>query len=247
MEKKEYKGKFKPKFTTDPNHCKCCKKYYKSLLKHLGQQPICKLDYSDEEFDDLKAQMTSISDSNKKTRNKEYYETNRDSLLEKRAIYSEKNAKMLHKQRQSRETQLQHKEYYERNKDMLARKRDFKLLVTVNQKDHDQAENQANELNDAELKPSFYSCKLCHRIFKVQGYLLDHIRKNHPEFPKSEVEELERTILEGTKSRKEYYMENREEILKKTKARRLEEKELLKSGMSYKDIANHFYNKNRNK
>ena len=61
------------------------------------------------------------------------------------------------------------------------------------------------------------------------------------------MKELERDILVGTKSRKEYYMENREEILKKTKARRLEEKELLKSGMSYKDIANHFYNKNRNK
>ena len=138
------KEKFKPKFTTDPYHCKGCKKYYKSLLKHLGQQPKCKLDYSDEEFDDLKAQITSISISNKSTRNKEYYETNRDTLLEKRAIYVEENKKMIHKQRQSKETKLQHKEYYQRNKDMLARKRDLKLLAIVNQKDHNHAEDQAN-------------------------------------------------------------------------------------------------------
>ena len=63
MEKEEYKGRFKPKFTTDPYHCKCCKKYYKSLMKHLGQQPKCKLEYSDVEFQDLKAQMKSISES----------------------------------------------------------------------------------------------------------------------------------------------------------------------------------------
>ena len=233
------KEKFKPKFTTDPYHCKGCKKYYKSLLKHLGQQPKCKLDYSDEEFDDLKAQITSISISNKSTRNKEYYETNRDTLLEKRAIYVEENKKMIHKQRQSKETKLQHKEYYQRNKDMLARKRDLKLLAIVNQKDHNHAEDQANNSKDASLKPSFYSCKLCDRIFKVQGYLLDHILKNHPEFPKSELEELEKTILENSKSRKEYYKENREEIPKKAKARRHEEKEILN--------ANNVSNKDKNK
>lgn len=247
MEKEKYKRRFKPKFSTDPYHCKCCKKYYKSLLKHLGQQPKCKLEYSDEEFQDLKTQMKSISESNKQTRNKEYYQTNRENLLEKRAIYSEKNAEMLHKQRQSRETQLQKKEYYHRNKDILARKRDFKLLATVNKKDYDQVENKENESKDSELKPSFYSCKHCDRIFKVQGYLLDHIRKNHPEYPKSEVEAVKRTILENSKSRKKYYEENRDEILKKIKARKLEEKQLLKSGMSYFDIATHFYNKHRNK
>ena len=53
------------------------------------------------------------------------------------------------------------------------------------------------------------------------------------------MEELEKTILENSKSRKEYYKENREEILKKAKARRHEEKEILN--------ANNVSNKDKNK
>ena len=241
MEKEEYKERFKPKYVTDPYHCKCCQKYYKSLLKHLGRQAKCKLQYSDQDFDDLKAQIQSISQQKEKIRKREYYQNNKESLLEKQEKYWEKNPRNLDEER------LKSKKYYERNVDKFDRKRDLKLLASVNQKDHDQAENQAKASEDAELKPPYYSCKLCGRIFKVQGYLLDHIRKNHPEFPTSEVKELERTILESTKSRKEYYMENREEILKKAKDKKLEEKELLKSGMSHLDVDKHFYNKNRNK
>ena len=253
MEKEEYNGRFKQKYTNDPYHCKCCQKFFKSLLKHLGQQPKCKLEYSDKEFDNLKAQMKSISDTKEKSRKTEYYKTNRDSLLEKRAIYAEKNNSKIHEQRQSVETQLKKKEYYQNNKEMLARNRDLQLHATVNQKDPN---TQVNASVDAGIKPS-YNCIQCSRIFKVEAYFLDHVNENHPNYPDSALTEVQLAILEGSTSREEeYYNKNREHILKqKAKRYETEKKWMLdRNNVSYwnnresytKTRAN-YYQKNKEK
>ena len=256
MEKEEYNGRFKQKYTNDPYHCKCCQKFFKSLLKHLGQQPKCKLEYSDKEFDNLKAQMQSISDTKEKSRKTEYYKTNRDSLLEKRAIYSEKNSSKIHEQRQSVETQLKKKEYYQKNKEILARNRDLQLLDISKQKVSEKSENQSSTSEDAKVKPT-YNCINCSRTFKVQAYFLDHINENHPNYPDSALTKEQIAILEGTTTREEvYYLENRDKILKK-KAKRYEtEKEWMldrnnasywNNRESYTETRAKYYQKNKEK
>ena len=176
MEEKEYKGKYQQK--CNASICKNCKKSYKSLLQHLGKQAKCKLAYSDTDIEEVKAKVKGLSDHKVQIRKKEYYQANREKILEKRDKYY--HDKELGIKGHSESRQKWEKEYYQRNKERLADNRDLKLQASVSQK-------KEGEIQEEPL----HNCKLCTRVFKKQGNLLKHIQEEHSNYPEDDVTEPE--------------------------------------------------------
>ena len=170
MEEKLYTGKYQRKFSTDVSICKNCKKSYKSLLQHLGKQAKCKQVYSDTDIEEVKAKVKGLSDHKTQIRKKEYYQANKEKILEKRDKYY--HDKELGIKGHSESRQKWEKEYYQRNKERLADIRDLKLKAEIHEE-------------------PLHNCKICTRVFKKQGNLLKHIQEEHSNYPEDDVTEPE--------------------------------------------------------
>ena len=96
------------------NKCKNCKKYYKSLLKHLGQIKLCKNSYSEQEIQKLKINIKSVSNSLKRGKEKVRYEQNKENTLRKRQEYYQKNKQFICKKKS---------DYYQKNSEKILQRR----------------------------------------------------------------------------------------------------------------------------
>ena len=214
METKAYEGKYKRKLAIDASNCKNCQKSFKSLLQHLGKQPKCKLAYSDKDLKDLQTLTKSISDSKEKMRKKEYYQDNKEQILQKRESYVRRKNQESSDEEYEERLQKKKKEYYEKNKQRFAEMRNLKLLSTNDSK------------SEIDVERRSHHCKLCSRTFMKQGSLVDHIHKDHKNYPEDDVNKLQKEIFEKKKIReREYYKKNKEDILKKNKKKYEENKE----------------------
>ena len=133
--------------------------------------------------------------------------------------------------------QIRKKEYYEQNKERLAEIRDLKLHGSASQK----------VIKDGEIhEDPLHNCKLCNRVFKKQGNLLKHVQDQHPNYPEDDVTKLENEILEKiekqNKKDREYYANNKQNILKKKALKYEENKEsiLENNRKSYHDNKNYY-------
>ena len=96
------------------NKCKNCMKYYKSLLKHLGQIKLCKNSYSEQEIQKLKINIKSVSNSLKRGKEKVRYEQNKENTLRKRQEYYQKNKQIICKKKS---------DYYQENSEKILQQR----------------------------------------------------------------------------------------------------------------------------
>ena len=170
METKAYEGKYKRKLEIDASNCKNCQKSFKSLLQHIGKQPKCKLAYSDKDLKDLQTLTKLISDSKEKIRKKEYYQDNKEQILQKRESYVRRKNQESSDEEYEERLQKKKKEYYEKNKQRFAEIRNLKSLSTNDSRSH--------------------HCKLCSRSFMKPGSLVDHIQKDHKNYPEDDLNKL---------------------------------------------------------
>ena len=102
------------------NTCKNCKKYYKSLLKHLGQKKQCKNFYSEQELKEVKVNIKSASNSLKRDKEKVRYQQNKENTLRKRQEHYQKNKQIICKKKS---------EYYQKNSEKILERRAAKYQL----------------------------------------------------------------------------------------------------------------------
>ena len=115
--------------------CKVCKNSYKSILKHLGQQPDCMILYSESEITALKKWSEQVSALKQKV----WEEKNKEKRSLKNQAYHQVHKKAISKSKS---------EYYSKNKDVIAIKKKKRETETKDRKAKETREENQKVIED---------------------------------------------------------------------------------------------------